>query len=197
MAVVYLLLVALLAVAVYAATTITLHKAEIAPQSPSELSCTAICPSEYKFQVDADRCCTAADALACKTKLQCKDWTLEHDRNYVIVAYAYITLFSCIVLVHLFLCLRSKCEKDSDGRPNPGKRQVLRWKNKHETGSLEDSLFENEPKCEVCLKDAVPKKAITLTCCGSYAHPKCLKTWVEEIDNCPSCGKLMEPIPTK
>lgn len=113
LAVGYSILTVLLAVAVYAATTITLHKAEIVPQSPSDLSCLVVCPSEYTTQVDADRCCTSESALSCKTKLQCKDWMLEHDRNYVIVAYAYITLFACIVLVHIFICLRKKCERDS------------------------------------------------------------------------------------
>lgn len=74
--VVYSTLVLLLVVAVYAATTITLHKAYIAPMSPSDLTCGDICPSDYYFQVDADRCCTSNDALSCKTKLQCKDWML-------------------------------------------------------------------------------------------------------------------------
>lgn len=113
----YTILTLLLAVAVYAATTITLHKAEIVPQNPSDLGCPTICPSEYVTQVDADRCCTSASALSCKTKLQCKDWMLEHDRNYVMVAYAYMALFACTVLVHIFICLRSRCEKDSQGGP--------------------------------------------------------------------------------
>jgi hypothetical protein len=195
---VYTLLTVLLAVAVYAATTITLHKAEIVPQNPSDLSCLSICPPEYALEVDADRCCTSGSALSCKTKLQCKDWMLEHGRNYVIVAYAYITLFACIVLVHIFICLRRKCERDSQGeQPTEKKKKVLRWRNKHAMNSLEDSLFDNEPKCEVCLKEVRPNKVVTLTCCKSLAHAKCLKGWMEEIDNCPSCGKLMESLPSK
>lgn len=140
-AVTYTILVIILAFSVYAATTITLHKAVIAPQSPSDLSCTEICPPDYGYQVDGERCCTSESAFSCKTKLQCKQWILEHDRNYVVVAYAYITLFCCIVVVHLFISLKKKCEKDSLGKQPQERSKVLRWKNKHGVNSLEETLF--------------------------------------------------------
>lgn len=74
---------------------------------------------------------------------------------------------------------------------------MLRWRNKHGENSLSDSFFENEPKCEVCLKEVRPKKVMTLGCCKGLVHAKCLKEWMEEIDNCPSCGKLMEGMQVK
>ena len=47
------------------------------------------------------------------------------------------------------------------------------------------------------MREVQPKKVMTLGCCKGLVHVKCLKGWMEEIDNCPSCGKLMESMQVK
>ena len=44
--------------------------------------------------------------------------------------------------------------------------------------------FEHDPTCIVCLEEMEEARVLP---CGHYFHAACLKNWMQEFDNCPTC----------
>ena len=60
---------------------------------------------------------------------------------------------------------------------------------------LEDinKLEDGNKRCMICLEDFQSKEKVTALPCIHFFHPKCIKKWIENKNECPVCKLELTP----